>query len=77
MKAARVELLIHRDDVLRAYRDGASLLNLCRTWQVDPRWLTTQFDAWGEPRRDRSAAAIARGPGIPPRSARSARSARS
>ncbi|MFD9429111.1 MULTISPECIES: hypothetical protein [unclassified Streptomyces] len=71
MKAARVDVLIHRDDVLQAYRAGAPMLNLCSTWQVDPRWLTAQFDTWDEPLRDRSATAIARDPGTPPRPARS------
>lgn len=66
VKAARAELLKHRDDVVKASRDGASMQNLCRTWDVDSKWLAEQFDAWGEHRRDRSQAASLRGPGAPP-----------
>lgn len=57
---------MHRADVVEAYRAGASMLNLCRTWEVDSRWLAAQFEAWGEPRRDLSEAAFFRGTRISP-----------
>lgn len=64
--SARHQLSIHRADVVEAYRAGASMQNICRTWEVDSRWLTAQFEAWGEPRRDLSEAALVRGSRISP-----------
>lgn len=66
VKAARSQVIMHRTDVVEAYRAGASMLGLCRTWEVDSRWLTAQFEAWGEPRRDLSEAALMRGSRISP-----------
>ncbi|MFD4855100.1 hypothetical protein [Streptomyces atratus] len=48
------------------YTDGESLAALSREYDVNPDWLGEQFNAWNVRRRDRSAAAVARGPGVSP-----------
>ncbi|MEW1611968.1 MULTISPECIES: hypothetical protein [unclassified Streptomyces] len=64
----RANLLEHKADVIKAYRDGATRQGICRTWGVDDNWLTAQFDEWGVRVRGRSEADVSRGPGVPPRS---------
>ncbi|MFJ1592928.1 hypothetical protein ACIOD0_22195 [Kitasatospora albolonga] len=63
---ARANLLDHKDDVVKAYRDGATRQGICRTWGVDDKWLVEQFETWRVSLRGRSEAAILRGPGVPP-----------
>lgn len=57
----RQALLTDKDKVLARYRDGESLNSLSKAYGVGNTWLTAQFDEWGEPRRDRSQAGVARG----------------
>lgn len=58
--------MAERKTVVRLYRKGESMAALCRMYGVDSTWLSKRFDDWGEPRRDRSAASVVRGPGVPP-----------
>ncbi len=55
-----------REDVIRRYKDGRSSASLARSFHVDTGWIAKRLDEWGVPRRDRSAAAVVRGPGVPP-----------
>ncbi|SDM62874.1 hypothetical protein SAMN04487981_10245 [Streptomyces sp. cf386] len=64
--AARAEFIRQRESVVKRYNDGEPAASLAREFAVTGTWVAERLDEWGVPRRDRSAAAIVRGPGIPP-----------
>lgn len=66
VEAARGKVIAERETVVQRYRKGESMAALCRMHEVDSTWLSERFDEWGEPRRDRSAASVVRGPGVQP-----------
>ncbi|BCM69009.1 hypothetical protein EASAB2608_04343 [Streptomyces sp. EAS-AB2608] len=66
VEAAQNNFISNRDSVITRYRAGASAASLAREFAVAPKWVGEQLENWGVPRRDRSAAAIVRGPGVPP-----------
>ncbi|MFE5097711.1 hypothetical protein ACFRCI_47500 [Streptomyces sp. NPDC056638] len=66
IQRAREAVIANRDSVVLRYTDGESLAALSREYDVNPDWLGKQFNAWNVPRRDRSAAAVVRGPGVSP-----------
>lgn len=66
VEAAQNQLAASRREVAARYREGESAAALAREFGVSPRWLAARLDEWGVPRRDRSAAAVVRGPGVPP-----------
>lgn len=66
VQASRNAVLEAKGTVIARYRLGDSMALLAREYQVNADWLAARFDEWGEPRRDRSAAAVVRGPGVPP-----------
>lgn len=64
---ARKKFLAARDTVTERYQRGESAASLSRSFgNVGEKWLADQLDTWEIPRRDRSAAAVTRGPGVPP-----------
>ncbi|ANZ18810.1 hypothetical protein SNOUR_27800 [Streptomyces noursei ATCC 11455] len=64
---ARSKFIANRENVIARYNEGESAASLARSYDyVGDGWVARQLDAWGVPRRDRSAAAVARGPGVPP-----------
>jgi hypothetical protein len=66
VQAAQTRLIERRQEVTERYREGESAAALAREFIVDPGWLRKRLDEWGVPRRDRSTAAVVRGPGVPP-----------
>lgn len=75
--AARENAREDKDRIITRYRDGASMSRLASEYGVTSGWLALRFDEWKEPRRDfrtahlvrrrdRSAAAVVRGPGVRP-----------
>ncbi|MEW2635741.1 hypothetical protein AB0903_29910 [Streptomyces sp. NPDC048389] len=64
--AARTQFIEQRETVVKRYQDGESAASLAESFGVSGTWVAEQFDAWGVPRRDRSAAAVVRGPGVRP-----------
>ncbi|MGW8975111.1 hypothetical protein [Streptomyces platensis] len=64
---AREEFMASRAEVTERYQGGESAASLSRSFgNVGEKWLAEQLDAWEIPRRDRTAAAVVRGPGVPP-----------
>lgn len=64
---ARRKFVAARVEVIERYQGGESAASLSRAFDnVGEKWLAEQFDTWGVPRRDRTAAAVVRGPGVPP-----------
>lgn len=64
---ARNKFIANRENVIVRYNEGESVASLARSYDyVGDGWVAEQLDSWGVPRRDRSAAAVARGPGVPP-----------
>lgn len=55
-----------RDDVISRYQAGESAARISREYRVNPAWLAVQLEGWGVQVRDRSAAAVVRGPGVRP-----------
>ncbi len=55
-----------REDAIKRYQGGESAASLARSFHVDTGWIAKRLDEWGVPRRDRSAAAVVRGPGVRP-----------
>ncbi|MGW6454458.1 hypothetical protein ACWF94_00780 [Streptomyces sp. NPDC055078] len=53
-------MFAEREQVIARYREGSSLRAIAHAYDVDDKWLTGRFDAWGFPRRDHRAAAIIR-----------------
>jgi ADP-ribose pyrophosphatase YjhB (NUDIX family) len=47
----REEVIKHKDQVLKAYREGRPMGRLADDWEVGTRWLIEQFTEWGEPLR--------------------------
>ena len=64
--AARARVVAARTKVIARYEDGESAAALGREFNVNPEWLARQLAEWGVAIRDRAAAAIARGAGVPP-----------
>jgi len=54
------------DKIIERYRDGEAMSRIASDYSVSDGWLALRFDEWGITRRDRSAAAVVRGPGIRP-----------
>ncbi|GGU57895.1 hypothetical protein GCM10010211_23470 [Streptomyces albospinus] len=64
---ARNKFIANRENVIARYNEGESAASLARSYaSIRDGWVAKQVDAWDVPRRDRSAAAVARGPGVPP-----------
>lgn len=64
---ARARFIAARATVTGRYTGGESAASLSRSFgNVGEKWLADQLDTWQIPRRDRSAAAVTRGPGVPP-----------
>lgn len=66
MEAARATFISQRDEVVKQYQGGESAAYLARRFGVSGGWVAERLDEWGIVRRDRSAAAVVRGPGIRP-----------
>ncbi|MBK3559300.1 hypothetical protein JHN55_22795 [Streptomyces sp. MBT56] len=72
VEEAQAELVKHKDDVIKAYYDGATKAGICRTWAVDDRFLKLQFELWGVEERSQSEVnklSAPRGPRYPKRRA--------
>ncbi|WP_405671374.1 hypothetical protein [Streptomyces sp. NBC_01530] len=65
VEAARAEFIAQRETVIKQYQGGESAAYLARAFGVNGTWVAERLDEWGVPRRDRSAAAVVRGPGTP------------
>lgn len=64
---SREKFVAARAEVTERYQGGESAASLSRFFgDVGEKWLAERLDEWGIPRRDRSAAAVPRGPGVPP-----------
>lgn len=55
-EAARARVRKSMSRIIERYRDGESMNKLAAAFGVSPNFLAGQFDAWGEPRRDMTAA---------------------
>lgn len=64
---AREGFLAAREEVTSRYTGGESAAFLSRSFgNVGERWVAERLDEWEIPRRNRSSAAVVRGPGVPP-----------
>ncbi|MGW6061719.1 hypothetical protein [Streptomyces sp. NPDC055189] len=66
VEAARAAFIKARDSVIQRYQDGESAAQLSREFRVNSTWFADKLEKWGVPVRDRSAAAVVRGPGVRP-----------
>ncbi|MGX8904750.1 hypothetical protein ACR820_05850 [Streptomyces netropsis] len=57
MAALRATLAAAREDIVGRYRAGTSMNTLAAEFGMGPTLLADFFDQWGEPRRDKAAAA--------------------